>query len=128
MMMRQAAREHATLGRALLPPTRPAEQFMAMPSRTRKRWTADEARRLNEENPRRWPRYEVIEGELLVTPAPRPAHQLVAQELLVRLKQYTDSERDVGQTLMSPADIALEPDSTVQPDVFVYPSGVRLRD
>jgi hypothetical protein len=42
---------------------------MAMPAESAKRWTAAEARRLNEENPLPWPHYEVIDGELLVSPA-----------------------------------------------------------
>ena len=48
---------------------------MAMPAQPAKRWTADEARQLNEANALPWPRYEVIDGELLVSPAPRFLHQ-----------------------------------------------------
>ena len=48
---------------------------MDMPAEARRRWTADEARKLNEENPNSWPYYEVIDGELLVSAAPRWLHQ-----------------------------------------------------
>ena len=93
---------------------------MVMPSQPAKRWTADEARRLNEANPKWWPRYEVIDGELLVSAAPRMVHQIAVQALISRLAPYTKSHR-IGRTLASPADIELEPDSTVGPDVFVMP-------
>ncbi len=63
-------------------------------------------------------RYETVHGELLVTPAPRPLHQLVVQRLLVALHAYLEHER-VGQVLASPADISWGPDVLVQPDLFV---------
>jgi hypothetical protein len=44
---------------------------MAMRAESAKRWTAAEARRLNEVNPLPWPYYEVVDGELLVSAAPR---------------------------------------------------------
>jgi Uma2 family endonuclease len=96
---------------------------MVMPAVSPKRWTAQEARELNEKNPLLWPRYEVIDGELLVSPGPRPVHQLAVLELAIRLAAYTKPHR-LGQTLTSPADIELEPDSTLQPDVFVVPWAV----
>jgi Uma2 family endonuclease len=65
-------------------------------------------------------RYETVHGELLVTPAPRTAHQLVVTELAVSLAIYLKAHR-VGQVLVSPADISWGPDILVQPDVFVIP-------
>jgi hypothetical protein len=50
-----------------------------MPASAR-RWTAADVRELTDES-RPWPRYEVIDGELLVTPSPRPLHQFAANEL-----------------------------------------------
>ena len=96
---------------------------MAMAAQPAKRWTADEARKLNEANPKWWPRYEVIDGELLVSPGPRPVHQDAVIALVVRLAPYTKRER-VGRTRTSPSDIALEPDTTVEPDVFVTPASI----
>ena len=101
---------------------------MAMPAQPAKRWTADEARRLNEENPKWWPRYEVIDGELLVSPAPRVAHQIAVVELLFRLKSYVQTRRSI-EVLPGPGDIELEEDSTLSPDVFAFPrvEGQRIR-
>lgn len=93
---------------------------MGMPARSSKRWTASEARELNATNPSHWQRYEAIEGELLVTPAPRPVHQYAVEELVLRLGPYV-RQQGIGHTLTAPADIELEEDSTVAPDVFVIP-------
>lgn len=92
---------------------------MGMPAEARRRWSAQDARDLQRED-RAWPRYEVIEGELLVTPAPSLPHQYMAGELYRRLKNYLDGNREV-EAWMSPADIQLETDTVVQPDVFVAP-------
>lgn len=103
-----------------LPRPLDAEQNMAMPAQPAKRWTADEARQLNQANPKRWPRYEVIDGELLVSNSPRVTHQRAVTELIILLSAYLRPAR-LGDVLMSPADIELEADSTVSPDVFVVP-------
>jgi Uma2 family endonuclease len=85
-----------------------------------RRWTAAEVRELTVET-RHWPRYELIGGELLVTPAPSPMHQIAVLALARLLADYVEAER-LGLTLMSPADLELEPDTVTQPDVFVVPS------
>lgn len=65
-------------------------------------------------------RYEVVHGELLVTPAPRLWHQVLVQRLALALGNYLRDE-PVGQLLAAPADISWAPDILVQPDVFVVP-------
>jgi Uma2 family endonuclease len=65
-------------------------------------------------------RYEVVHGELLVTPALRSWHQEVIGRLYVQLRGYLERER-VGHALFSPADISLSDDTLVQPDLFVVP-------
>lgn len=100
----------------------PAEQTMGMPA-IRRRWTTAEVRSLMDES-RAWPRYELIGGELLVTPAPRGAHQLVVVELVVLLYEYLGREQ-VGTVITSPADLELQPGTITQPDVFVVPATTR---
>jgi Uma2 family endonuclease len=65
-------------------------------------------------------RYEVVYGELLVTPSPRPWHQVLVHRLSVAVELYLRAE-PVGMVLCSPADISWGPDVLVQPDVFVLP-------
>lgn len=99
---------------------------MAMPAQVRRHWTAADVRELIRED-RASPRYELIHGELLVTPSASAPHQMAVSELLVRLRGYCDA-MDLGQALASPADIELEPESIVQPDVFVVPNSMLPRD
>lgn len=63
-------------------------------------------------------RYEVVHGELLVTPAPRFDHQRIVLRLAHRLIPYC-AQYALGEPMISPADISWGPDSLVQPDVFV---------
>ena len=69
---------------------------------------------------RPWPRYELIDGELIVTPAPRRLHQRAVAELFRLLDPYVRAQR-IGVVEFSPADIQLEPGTIVQPDLFVSP-------
>ena len=66
-------------------------------------------------------RYEVVYGELLVTPAPRPWHQILVHRLSLAIGNYLDRESG-AIVLTSPADISWGPDVLVQPDVFVVPA------
>jgi Uma2 family endonuclease len=77
-------------------------------------YTADMVRALPDDGNR----YELVHGELLVTPAPRAIHQRIAIRLAVALSGYLESHR-VGEVLLSPADISWTDDTLVQPDVFV---------
>ena len=77
-------------------------------------YTAEMVRRLPDDGNR----YEVVHGELLVTPAPRAAHQLVIQRLMMALGSYLE-RHPVGQLFSAPADISWSEDVLVQPDIFV---------
>ena len=81
-------------------------------------WTAEMVRQLPDDGNR----YEVVYGELLVTPAPRLNHQLLVSRLAVAVAKYLEHE-PVGVMLTSPADISWGQDVLVQPDVFVIPLG-----
>ncbi len=78
------------------------------------RWTYEDYCRLPEDG---W-RYEIIEGELTMTPAPQPLHQqcglLLASEFLTFGKAH-----NAGEVYMSPIDVILPGlASPVQPDVL----------
>jgi Uma2 family endonuclease len=90
---------------------------MGMPAPSKpKRWTAAMVREFPDDGNR----YEVIDGVLLVTPAPRLVHQRAVTELLFALRLWSKGQ-DIGEVLLSPADLELEPDDLVQPDIFVCP-------
>ncbi|MGH7263716.1 MAG: Uma2 family endonuclease [Candidatus Rokuibacteriota bacterium] len=64
-------------------------------------------------------RYEVHEGELSVTPAPTPQHQLITRNLF-RLVDDHVRATGAGEILFAPIDVILSDTSIVQPDlVFV---------
>ncbi len=77
-------------------------------------FTADMVRALPEDGQR----YEVVHGELLVTPAPTMPHQRVVTRLVVALAPYCE-RLSLGEVLTSPADVSWGEDVLVQPDVFV---------
>jgi len=93
---------------------------MVMPA-ARTEWTVD----MLDDLPEDGNRYEVIDGELFVTPAPSDVHQLIVTELVARLHFYLQRSV-VARVLTSPSDVR-RPDrerNRVQPDVFV----VKLTD
>lgn len=60
-------------------------------------------------------RREIIDGELIVTAAPRRRHQLAVTRILVPLALYAD--RHGGEALPAPRDVYLSDKSVVEPDV-----------
>jgi len=62
-------------------------------------------------------RYEVLEGELTVTPAPSTKHQTASGNLFVLLSQHI-KERDLGKLFHAPIDLILESTSVLQPDLL----------
>ena len=99
---------------------------MGMPAVGDRRWTVAEVHALPEEPGRR---FEVVDGELLVSLGPTFAHQRVAAEFYALLRAYFANWR-VADVLTGPAEIEADPYTMVQPDVFVLPlvGGRRARD
>ena len=61
-------------------------------------------------------RYELIEGEVFVTPAPSPLHQRTVLRLADALQGHFTSPAEV---FVSPIDVILTAHDVVQPDVIV---------
>ena len=88
---------------------------MAMPAPSTA-WTVEMVHALPDDGNR----YEVIDGELFVTPAPSPVHQRAVRELLYIIGPYVTAHA-IGDALMAPADVVYGPRKMVQPDLFVLP-------
>lgn len=97
---------------------------MGMPNAARD-WTAARVRALPDDGKR----YEVIDGELLVTPAPSWTHQFAVGAFYRVLWPYATEHR-IGEAVLSPADVELDARTLVQPDLFVVPliAGRRMRE
>ena len=98
-----------------------AEQIMAMPALRSRPWTLEQVEELIEQRDGYFPRYELADGELLVTPAPNQRHQLIAFELAVLLRTYV-LEHQLGDVRLGPGAVRLDDKSYFEPDVYVVPA------
>lgn len=62
-------------------------------------------------------RYELIEGELLMTPSPVPKHQRISGKLEFELRKFV-TENDLGEVFDAPCDVYLNDENVVQPDIL----------
>jgi Uma2 family endonuclease len=82
----------------------------------RKHWTYADLRAIPSDHNR----YEIIDGELLVTPSPSWNHQAIAAEIFVQLQPYV-REYDIGTAIFAPADLLVSDDTVLEPDLLVVP-------
>ncbi len=67
-------------------------------------------------------RYELVHGELLVTPAPAQQHQKIVTRLCAGLEAYVAGRHPEAEVFVAPADIFWGPEEYVQPDLCVVPA------
>lgn len=79
-------------------------------------WTADDLDWITDEERR----YEVVNGELFVTPSPSRDHQSLAGQLYARLFAFVRMH-GIGSVFFAPADMHVDDRNRVQPDIFVEP-------
>jgi len=79
-------------------------------------YTAEEIRKFPDDGLR----YEVIRGELFVTPAPGTPHQRAVGELFLVLSPYVEAHQ-LGEVILSPFEVEFAEDTAVQPDLLVVP-------
>jgi Uma2 family endonuclease len=82
-------------------------------------WTYSEYARFPDDGNR----YEVIDGEVLVTPAPSPQHQHVLLNLLIALRQYAERHR-IG-TVLPDVDLLFRTGQFLRPDLLFVPESAR---
>jgi Uma2 family endonuclease len=107
---------HAELRRDLV-----AEQIMFMAAIRKQHWTTEDVEVLVEKRAGYDPRYELVAGELLVTPAPSGRHQRIAFELAVLLREYV-RRQNLGEVRLGPGEVELESETRFEPDIFVAPA------
>ena len=82
------------------------------------RWTIDQLHRLPDDGNR----YELVGGELFVTPPPSPGHQLISAALQQLLVAYV-REQQLGVVMSAPNQLMLgHEQEEVQPDLMVIPA------
>ena len=62
-------------------------------------------------------RYELINGELLMTPSPVPHHQRISRRIEFILEKFITENR-LGEVFYAPCDVYLDDENVVQPDIL----------
>lgn len=62
-------------------------------------------------------RYELIDGEVYVTPPPTWRHQKIVANLLVAIRSFVGLH-DLGEVAVAPMDVVFEPRNYLQPDLL----------
>jgi Uma2 family endonuclease len=104
----------------------PAEQLVAMPasSTSERRYTLEEFERLRDAAPP-GPRYEFLDGEILVSPSPNLVHQRIVLRLTILLEPFVRAN-GLGELVISPFDVRFGDRRVFQPDLLVAsPEDVR---
>ncbi len=76
-------------------------------------WTYNDYAALNDGQ-----RYEIVNGVLLMTPAPSWSHQEIVGEIFAYLRSYVRTA-GLGGVFTAPIDVELAPKNVFQPDVVV---------
>ncbi len=62
-------------------------------------------------------RYELIEGDLLMTPSPVPNHQRISRKIEFVLEEFV-TQNNLGEIFDAPCDVYLDEENVVQPDML----------
>lgn len=89
---------------------------MGMPASATREWTVEMLETLPDDGNR----YEIIDGELFVSPGPVWRHQRVLFELTLLFGTYLKQNR-AAFALTAPADVVFDRCNVVEPDLFVTP-------
>lgn len=60
--------------------------------------------------------YQLIEGELIMTPAPNPKHQIILGNIVEKIREFAKGKALV---LFSPVDVYLDDENAFQPDLIL---------
>ncbi len=62
-------------------------------------------------------RHQLIEGEIVMTPAPKVLHQFVVKQLFLALNAFVTA-KNLGSVFFAPCDVYFDEHNVVQPDLF----------
>ncbi len=62
-------------------------------------------------------RYELIKGELIMTPAPKPYHQWISENIQFELGKFV-RQKKMGKVFDSPCDVYFDNENVLQPDIL----------
>ena len=62
-------------------------------------------------------RYELLDGELILSPSARTAHQRTVRKIFMPLTTFVE-ENELGEVFVAPYDVALDDFNVVQPDIL----------
>jgi len=62
-------------------------------------------------------RYELIEGDLLMTPAPVPNHQRILRKIAFILERFV-TDNDLGEIFYAPCDVYFDNENVLDPDIL----------
>ncbi len=77
-----------------------------------KDWTYDKYYELDDQN-----RYEIYDGELVMSPAPKPLHQKVIRKLYDFIRNHI-IQKHIGELYFSPIDVVFAENVVCQPDLL----------
>lgn len=70
--------------------------------------------------------YQIVDGEVFVSPAPSPYHQRASKRLQRQLEEYFETSGR-GEVFNAPIDLILGPHDIMQPDLVVAPPAAITR-
>lgn len=91
----------------------------AVLEKTKKHYTYEDYAKLPEGAP-----YQLIGGELIMTPSPVPYHQIISRRIGFELLKFNEQKK-LGEVIFAPLDVHLSETETYQPDI-IFISNERL--
>lgn len=80
--------------------------------KTKKQYTYEDYEKLPEGAP-----YQLIRGQLVMTPSPVPYHQIISGRIEFELMKFV-KEKKLGEVIDAPMDVYLSETETYQPDII----------
>ena len=88
------------------------EMIVSKSAPTKDDYTYDDYLAIDDDN-----RYEIIEGELVLTPSPGIIHQHIAAKIETVIRNFVE-QSNLGMVMGAPLDVVLDKNVVLQPDVL----------